>query len=95
MTDSNQNNPVTTTQGITGLHAVLDDHATIGTNPYREQSNRWKKTAAQIELAQEELSRMGSVYESGGHKDLSEYCQALFLALEGVLLGIRSLRQHM
>lgn len=95
MSDNPNLNQPETVQGIQELHKVIDEYATIGDNPFAEQTSRWKKCVKQIELAQEELSRMGSVYESGGHTQLSEYCQALYIALDGVLIGIRSLRQHM
>ncbi len=95
MSENLSNPPNESVQGIHELHKVIDEYATIGDNPFAEQTARWKKCIKQIELAQEELSRMGSVYDSGGHAQLSEYCQALYIALDGVLLGVRTLRQHM
>ena len=81
--------------GQEALHDVKADYATIGDNPYKEQKNRLKKAIKQVELAQEDLARMGSVYVSGGHEERSGYCQALYIALEAVHSGMKTFVGYM
>ena len=81
--------------GQEALHDIKSDYATIGDNPYKEQKMRIKKAIKQVELAQEELARMGSVYVSGGHTERSSYCQALYIALEAVHSSMKTFIGYM
>jgi len=77
------------------LHEVTKEYATIGKNPRKEQVTRLKKAIKQLELAQEELARMGAVYMEYDNEKHSDYCQGLYIAIEGVKAGMTTFLTHM
>ncbi len=77
-------------------HAILTrEYATFGENPRSEQVKRIKQVITHVETAQELLARMGSVYLEFQNQEHSDYCGALFAALEAVLDGARTFKISM
>lgn len=77
-------------------HAILSqEHATFGDNPRAEQVKRIKQVITHIETAQELLARMGSVYLEFKNQEHSDYCGALFAALEAVSEGAKTFKASM
>ena len=77
------------------IQEVSKEYATFGDNPRKEQVKRLKKAINHLELAQEELARMGAVYMEFGNDKHSEFCQGLYIAVEGVKSGMSTFLSHM
>jgi hypothetical protein len=77
------------------IQEVSKEYATFGNNPRKEQVKRLKKAINHLELAQEEMARMGAVYMEFDNERHSEYCQGLYIALEGVKSGMTTFLSHM
>jgi hypothetical protein len=66
-------------------HAIVtQEYATYGANPRKEQVTRRKKAVNHLELAQEEISRMGAIYVEFGESAHSEYLISIYSMMEMV-----------
>lgn len=77
-------------------HAIISqDFATYGGNPRSEQVKRIKQVITHLETSQELLARMGAIYLEFKNQEHSDYCGALYAAIETILEGTKSFKINM
>ena len=89
----NDNRPNEATEET--LHDVVKEYATFGDNPRAEQVRRVKSIIAKVEYCQEELARLGTIYNQFNCPNQEEYCKSLYILFETCRIAAQTFIEHM